>query len=120
MTHTSVLYLQLVALSGLSSLFADRTIARACARVGVEPTHLTSAELSRAIPAIEEALAVYLPPDELLAAMARIRGLLAPQPMVDVRTLSMQDGDDEDEGGTTLPERVARALEPRPKRSTDG
>ena len=83
MTHTSVLYLQLVALSGLSSLFADRTIARACARVGVEPPELTSADLLRAVPAIEEALAVYLPPDELVAAMTRIRGLLTTQPMVD-------------------------------------
>ncbi|HEX7603569.1 MAG TPA: hypothetical protein VF316_18245 [Polyangiaceae bacterium] len=117
MTHTSVLYLQLVAVSGLSSLFADRTVARACSRAGVDPMHLTSIELSRAIPAIEEALAVYLPPDELASAMTRIRGLLAPHAMADVRSLSMQDGDDEDEGGTTLPERVARALEPRPKPS---
>lgn len=117
MTHTSVLYLQLVAVSGLSSLFADRTMARACSRAGVDPAQLTSIELSRALPTIAEALAVYLPPDELASAITRIRGLLAPPATVDARTLSMQDGDDEDEGGTTLPERVARALDPTPKPS---
>lgn len=115
MTHASVLYLQLVAVSGLSSLFADRTMARACSRAGVDSTKLTAAELSRALPAIEEALAVYLPADELQGSMERIRGLVAPRGAIDVRELSLQDGDEEDEGGSTLPERVARALEPRPR-----
>jgi hypothetical protein len=117
MTHTSVLYLQLVALSGLSNLFAERTMSRACVRAGVDPEQLTSAELLRALPVIEEALKVYLPPDQLHGAMERIRGLVAHRSPIDVRSLSLQDGDEEDEGGSTLPERVARALEPRPKGS---
>lgn len=115
MTHTSVLYLQLVALSGLSDLFAERTIARACSRAGVEAAHLTAAELSRALPAIEEALAVYLPKDQLEGSMSRIRALVAQRAPLDAGSLSLQDGDEEDEGGSTLPERVARALEPRPR-----
>ena len=114
MAHTSVLYLQLVAICGLSNLFADRTVARACTRAGLDPTKLTSAELAGALPVIEEALTVYLPPDELLGAMTRIRELVATRPVVDVKALSMED-EEEDEGGTTLAERVARALEPRPK-----
>ena len=115
MTQSSVLFLQLVALSGLSSLFADRTMSRACARAGVDPVAMTAPELLRALPAIEEALALYLPPDELEASLTRIRGLVAPRVPFDVSGLSLQDGDEEDEGGSTLPERVARALEPRPR-----
>ena len=84
MTHTSVLYLQLVALSGLSNLFAERTMSRACVRAGVDPEQLTSAELLHALPVIEEALKVYLPPDELQGAMERIRGLAAHRAPIDV------------------------------------
>ena len=58
------LFDKVIAASGLSEVFARGTIKRACSRVGVNAEAMTPADLARALPAIEQALAVFLPPDQ--------------------------------------------------------
>ena len=53
---------KVIARSGLSLLFAERTIARACERAGLSLAELSSANLRQALPEIERAIAVYLGP----------------------------------------------------------
>jgi hypothetical protein len=67
---------RVVAVCGLSPLFARNSMARALRRAGVEPAKLTASELGRALPEIRRTLAPFIEA-ELDAAMARIERLAA-------------------------------------------
>ncbi len=115
MTQRSDLYLKLVELSGLSAIFADRTLERALSRAGVDPADLQPRHLARVAPALEEALAVYLEPEALEQAMERIRALI-PEGSAP-RIISLAGDEEEEEDERTLPERVAQAFAKVGKRS---
>lgn len=59
------LFDQIVERSGLSPVFAKGTIQRAFARIGVDHTKVKRDDIERALPALQAALAVFLPPNEL-------------------------------------------------------
>lgn len=59
------LFEQIVQRSGLSPVFARGTIQRAFARIGVDATKAKRDDLERALPALQTALSVFLPPHEL-------------------------------------------------------
>lgn len=59
------LFEQVVQRSGLSPVFARGTIQRAFARVGVDAARMKRDDLERALPTLQAALAVFLPPAEL-------------------------------------------------------
>ena len=69
------LYDKVIAASGLSEVFARGTIKRACSRVGINAETMNSSELARALPSIEQALAVFLPADQKDSRMQAIRFL---------------------------------------------
>jgi hypothetical protein len=74
------LFEALVEASGLASLFAPSAIARALSRVGLSVHTLKKQDVARALPAIEQALLVYLPPLEVrvrLSAIERLAGVEA-------------------------------------------
>lgn len=66
------LFDQVVQRSGLSPVFAKGTIQRAFARIGVDPAKIKRDDLERALPALQAALAVFLPPNELQKRMQDI------------------------------------------------
>jgi hypothetical protein len=51
--------------SGLSSIFAEKTLTRALLKAGVDPQRMTPQDLARALPEIERALATYMDGPEL-------------------------------------------------------
>ena len=106
MTQPSDFYLKLVEASGLSAIFAEQTIGRVCARISVKAEDLAPRHLRRLMPALEEALAVFLPREELGPALERIRALSPPDSRP--RSLSLEGDDEEEE--LTLQERVAAAF----------
>ena len=59
------LFEQVVQRSGLSPVFARGTIQRAFARVGVDAAKMRRDDLERALPSLQAALGVFLPPQEL-------------------------------------------------------
>jgi len=63
---------QIVQRSGLSPVFAKGTIQRAFARIGVDPAKIKREDVERALPALQAALAVFLPPNELQKRMQDI------------------------------------------------
>jgi hypothetical protein len=63
---------QIVQRSGLSPVFAKGTIQRAFARIGVDPAKIKKDDVERALPALQAALAVFLPPNELQKRMQDI------------------------------------------------
>jgi hypothetical protein len=75
MSPPVTLYEKVIAASGLSEVFARGTIKRACSRVGVNAETMNPSELARALPSIEQALAVFLPADQKDARMQAIRVL---------------------------------------------
>jgi hypothetical protein len=80
MRPMSLLFERVVALSGLSSFIARSSLQRALARAGVDASALTPEGLARALPEIQWALGVFLPPPERDERMAVIAALAAPQP----------------------------------------
>jgi hypothetical protein len=66
------LFDQIVQRSGLSPVFAKGTVQRAFARMGIDPTKIKRDDLERALPALQAALAVFLPPNELQKRMQDI------------------------------------------------
>ncbi len=108
MSERSETYWKLVEASGLSEIFAEPTIERVCQRVGLDPITLSRHGLIRALPALEEALAVYHAPKELERAMVKIRALLPPGSGQFRLSLDADEPESEDE--RTLPERVAQAM----------
>ncbi|HWG57233.1 MAG TPA: hypothetical protein VNT58_12015 [Gaiellaceae bacterium] len=63
--------------SGLAPLVAPFTITRLLIRAGVTPTAVDPLGLRQALPELERGLAVYLTPEQLDAAVGRLRGLAA-------------------------------------------
>ncbi|HVK68471.1 MAG TPA: hypothetical protein VM694_28630 [Polyangium sp.] len=59
------LFDQVVQRSGLSPVFAKGTIQRAFARIGVDAAKMKRDDLERALPTLQAALGVFLPPQEL-------------------------------------------------------
>ncbi len=67
----------LVRASGLSEVIAPFTISRLLVRADVPPGVLTPDDLARALPVVEEGLAVYLRDEELERARQDVRALAA-------------------------------------------
>lgn len=75
MSPPGTVFEKVIAVSGLSEVFARGTIKRACSRVGVNAETMTASELARALPSIEQALGVFLPADQKDGRMQAIRAL---------------------------------------------
>ncbi len=73
-TAAASLFDEVVSASGLTPVIAPFTISRLLLRAGVR-SDLDRDGLARALDEIERGLRVYLPDDEVAAAMDRIRGL---------------------------------------------
>ncbi len=69
------LFDSVVECSGLASVFASAVIARALGRVGINVKTLNQKDLARALPALEQALLIYLPQPEVRARLAAIERL---------------------------------------------
>lgn len=69
------LFDQVVARSGLSSVIAATTVARACHRANVDPELLNEEKLTRSLPFIREALRVFLTEHETRRRMVDIEEL---------------------------------------------
>ncbi|WP_394822492.1 hypothetical protein [Pendulispora albinea] len=69
-----------VASSGLASVFGPAVIARALGRVGVNTRTVTRHDLVRALPALEQALLIYLPRPEVRSRLAAIEQLAGVDP----------------------------------------
>ncbi|WP_224360303.1 response regulator [Hyalangium versicolor] len=69
------LFARVVALSGLSTVIANTTIARACHRAHVDPEILDADKLTAALPFIREALRVFLTEHETRMRMVAIEDL---------------------------------------------
>jgi hypothetical protein len=70
----SPLFDQVVALSGISELFAHHALARARERAGVQATRLSPLTLKSALPEIERTLRTFCP-EEAEIVMSRLRTL---------------------------------------------
>jgi hypothetical protein len=70
------LFDELVKASGLASVFASAVVARACTRAGLDPRTLKRGDLTRALPALEQALGIYLPQDEVKTRLSAIESLV--------------------------------------------
>lgn len=75
MSVTDTLFDRVVAASRLSRAIAPFTITRLLVRAGVVPSELTREDLVAALPTLGEGLAVYLPPEEVDAALRDIEAL---------------------------------------------
>ncbi|WP_394837589.1 hypothetical protein LVJ94_11840 [Pendulispora rubella] len=74
-SQNGTLFDAVVATSGLALLIAPEVIRRACLRAGVHASLSTPADLARAIPAIRQALAIYMNPEEVHRHMRAIEKL---------------------------------------------
>ncbi len=72
----SPLFGKVVEATGISRIFAASSVRRACERAGVQPESLTRDELKKAIVYIEEAMRVYLPPEEVPQRLTQLNALL--------------------------------------------
>ncbi len=71
------LFDEAVRASRLSELLAPYAMTRLLVRGGANPQKLTPETLREALPEIEEGLAVYLPREEIAAAIDELRALAA-------------------------------------------
>ena len=78
-TGTS-LFDAVVEASGLASVFGPAVIARALARSGANLRNFTRQDLARALPALEQALLIYLQPAEARSRLAIIGQLAGVDP----------------------------------------
>jgi hypothetical protein len=69
------LFEKVVEVSRLQKLLAPFALTRLLVRANVIPRHMTTEELARALPVLEEGLRVYLTEAELAAAMDDLRAL---------------------------------------------
>ncbi len=72
---TVKLFDRVVARSGLAAVIASTTIARACSRANVDPEQLDAETLVQALPAIRDALRVFLTEHETRKRMGEIEEL---------------------------------------------
>jgi len=76
MNASTTLFDEVVEASGLLEMIAPFTVSRLLVAAGIEtPRDLTTAQLARALPELEQGLAVYLRDDELAHAVDAIRRL---------------------------------------------
>ena len=78
MNAQASLFDEVVEASGLVALIAPFTISRLLVAADVSPQEMTEDDLARALPALEEGLAVYLGEDELEQARTNLRRLAGP------------------------------------------
>lgn len=71
----NALFEAIVSACGLASLFAPATMARACARAGIDTKAITRSDIRRVLPAIEQALRVYLPEGQVQERLEAIKQL---------------------------------------------
>lgn len=71
----NALFDTLVGVSGLAPLFASAVVARACIRAGLDVRTLTRRDIPRALPALEQALRIYLPREQVPARLDSIARL---------------------------------------------
>jgi PAS domain S-box-containing protein len=70
--------------TGISRIIGPRTMARVCSRAGIDPRTSSAADVARALPALREALGIFLPPEQAeehvaaVAAFAREAGARHP------------------------------------------
>jgi hypothetical protein len=69
------LFDEVVGASGLAAVIAPYAVSRLLVRAGVSPRDLTTADLARALPELEDGLSVYLQNDELDRAVSALRRL---------------------------------------------
>jgi hypothetical protein len=69
------LFAALIERSGLSAIFAEKTLGRALMKAGVDPRRMTPQALVRALPEIERALATYMDNREVVDRMKLITQL---------------------------------------------
>ncbi|MBK9262598.1 MAG: response regulator [Polyangiaceae bacterium] len=72
--HFSALFIAVAAAMGLEADPARESLARTLSRMGVDPRCMSEADLSRALPALEDTLAMFCPVED---AAARSRALAA-------------------------------------------
>lgn len=70
----NTLFQRVVLASGISELFAEHAVARACERAGVDPGRLSPANLKIALPEIEKTVRTFCY-DEIDQIMPRLYGL---------------------------------------------
>jgi hypothetical protein len=70
------LFEQAVDCCSLAPAFAKRIITQACERSGVTAETMGPTELIRALPQIQQALSVFLEPQEVARKIGAMRGLL--------------------------------------------
>ncbi|WP_394826933.1 hypothetical protein [Pendulispora albinea] len=69
------LYERVLAASGLSRIFVDGVLRRACSRANVNVDTMSPEGLRKALPFIEESLRIYLAPSEVDRRVGAIRKL---------------------------------------------
>jgi hypothetical protein len=69
------LFDEVVEASGLAHLIAPYAVSRLLVRAGVSPRELTTEDLARALPELEEGLSVYLQGEDLQRAVEALRRL---------------------------------------------
>ena len=75
MNASAGLFDEVVEASGLAEVIAPFAISRLLVRAGVSPRELTREDLTRALPELEQGLAVYLHGEELVRAVDALRRL---------------------------------------------
>ena len=75
MNASDTLFDAVVQASGLVELIAPFTISRLLVAADVSPQQMTRSDLERAMPQLQQGLAVYLGPDDLERAVADLRAL---------------------------------------------
>ena len=75
MNASANLFDEVVAASGLMDLIAPYAVSRLLISADVTPRELTSADLRRALPQLEQGLQVYLDAEQLERAIAALRAL---------------------------------------------
>lgn len=73
----STLFEQVVLASGISELFAEHAVARACERAGVDPRRLSRVNLKIALPEIEKVVSTFCH-EEVDEIIPRLRLLTRP------------------------------------------
>jgi hypothetical protein len=60
------LFQQFVAATGLSAIFANNSMKRACKRAGVDPDKFSKLDVQKVTLEFERILPLYLPPEEVI------------------------------------------------------
>ena len=76
MNAAATLFDEVVRATGLVELIAPFTVSRLLVSAGVVPQELTRADLERALPTLEQGIAVFLDEEALSRAVGRLRALV--------------------------------------------